>query len=277
MLRLLVISVVLFSVVNAELARGFAYPLAFSAADAAASYTGLDIASVVMGVRKLGADIAWIQLLQYYGTPEKPLDEDRAFQLSWDMTKYLFGAKIDKEVCFTEGCDDKSHYHPQIDGGVYPLFLQYCYRIVALDPSYYFTYLYGGGALAWNLNRPQEALLLLEHGIAVLAKYQHASVRDIHEPYWQLNLYVSAIVYRKSGDFTGMLSLLETAVGQPDAPNMIKGILANIYQKQKKYTEALRLWINIYDTNDLSYRRRAEEKVNELKKIICINPDFSIA
>lgn len=272
MVRSLIFSALVAAGLCAGLARTFAYPFPFATVAGTTAYTAFDFASVVFGIRRLGADIAWIQLLQYYGSPEKPLDKDREFQLSWDMTKYLFGVRIEKEVCSEPGCLHEDHYHPQLEGGVYPAFARYCYRIIALDPFYYYAYLYGGGALAWNLDRPDEALKLLEHGILVMEKHKRNITRDIHQPYWQLNLYASAIVYRTSGDFAGMIRLLETAVRQPDAPNMVKSILANIYQKQQRYAEAVRLWIEIYDSRDQSYRANAERKINELRKYISSPP-----
>ncbi|MGA2091112.1 MAG: hypothetical protein ABSH12_06595 [Endomicrobiales bacterium] len=266
MVRSLLLSLTLLVGVCAGLTRIFSYPIPFTSVAKTTSYTVVDFASVVFGVRRLGADIAWIQLLQYYGSPEVPLDRDREFQLSWDMTKFLFGIPLEKE-CSTPGCHDE-HYEPEIEGGIYPAFGTYCSRITALDPYYYYAYLYGAGALAWNLNRPEEALNILEHGLSVLEKYGNTTTRDVHQPYWQLNLYASAIIYRKTGNFAGMINLLETAVRQPEAPNMIKGILANIYQKQNKYADALRLWIEIYSSNDPTYRNHAQQKINELKKYV---------
>jgi tetratricopeptide (TPR) repeat protein len=142
--------------------------------------------------------------------------------------------------------------------------------VAGLDPFFSHAYLYGAGALAWNMGRPDEAAKLLHRGIIAMERYQENSTLDLHQPYWQFNLYLSAIIYRKAGELEKMLSLLEVAVQQKDCPNMMKSILANIYQKDKKYVQALKLWMSVYDSNDPSYRVRAERKIFELKEVLKI-------
>ena len=113
---------------------------------------------------------------------------------------------------------------------------------------------------------------MLQEGITVYGKHKESLTNDVHQPYWRLNLYLSAIIYMKSGEYGKMTSLLETAVLQPNAPNMIKSILANIYQKEKQYARSLKLWIDIYDSNDPSYQDRAAMKITQLKKLSGIAP-----
>jgi hypothetical protein len=246
----------------------FTYPLDPVAGYAMPRYAVLDISTVIAGMRRFGADIAWIQLLQYYGSPEEALDRDTEFKLSWDMTKYLFGMPVEKEKCHKEGCADREHYHPPVEGGVYAGFLGHCSRVAGLDPFFSYVYLYGAGALAWNLNRPDEAVTLLQRGIAAMERFEPNITRDARHPFWQLHLYLAAIAYQKAGATTKMTGLLETAVTQPGAPNMIKAILASIYQKDKKLMPALKLWLDIYDSKDPTYRARAEHKLAELKQAL---------
>lgn len=257
-----------FVAVRLSLSSFYRYPFPAARLTTLAEYVPLDMGGILVGARRLAADIAWVQLLQYYGSPEKPVDQDTQFKLSWDMTKYLFGMGVEKEVCHKEGCHDASHYHPSVEGGVYPDFLSHCYRVVGLDPFFSYVYLYGGGALAWNLDRPEEALALLRHGLEVMERYQPAITRDAQQPYWQFQLYISAIVYRKMGQESEMIALLETAVHQPGCPNMVRAILANIYQKQGRLAPALALWLAVYDTGDPTYAARATAKIDELRKFI---------
>lgn len=271
MVRALALTAVLLAGLSIALARLYSSPMPYAAFSSETAYTAVDLAGAVFGVRRLAADIAWIQLLQYYGTPERPLSKEQEYRLSWDMTKYLFGIDDGHDSHDRDGGGGGGEeYHAQIDGGKYAGLLSYCYRIVALDPFYTYAYLYGGGALAWNLNRPEEALELLRHGITVMERCHHDLTRDVQQPYWQLNLYVSAIVYRTSGDHAAMVRLLETAVRQPAAPNMVKAILANIYQKQNNLPAAARLWLEIYDSKDPSYRATAEKKLAELQRYLAI-------
>ena len=247
---------------NLVFSKTFQYPLGPAKLSAVADYAVLDLSSVLAGVRRLGADIAWIQLLQYYGSPEKPLDKETEYKISLDMTKHIFGIKLKEEKGGKH--HEEEHYHPQIEGGHYPDLLKYCYRIVDLDPYFSYVYLYGSGALAWNLNRGDEALELLSRGIENMERYRANITQDLHQPFWQFNLYVSAILYRNGGESEKMISLLDTAACQPEAPNLVKVILANIYQSSKKYRSALDLWKEVRDSRDPGYYSKSKEKIKEL-------------
>jgi len=169
---------------------------------ASSQYAVIDMCGVLFGARRLASDIAWVELLQYYGSPEKPIDKDAEFDLSWDMTKFLFGVKLEKEECHKHGCIEEGHYHPDFSGGVYPDLYQNCLRVAELDPFFSYVYLYGAGALAWNLNRPDEAIKLLEAGISSIEKFNPNITKDVHHPFWQYHLYLSAIIYKKSGKYS---------------------------------------------------------------------------
>lgn len=245
------------------LPNGFSYPFTSLKLSPIEKFTALDLSSVLAGARRLGADIAWIQLLQYYGSPEEPIEKDTEFTLSWDMSKYLLGIPVKEEArCHQH----HEHYHPRIEGGNYPDLQKYCYRVVNLDPFFYYAYLYGAGALAWNLNRTDEAIELLKSGIDSLEKYQANITNDPRQPFWQFNLYISAIVYRKMDKFGKMSYLLEIAEKQPNCPNIVKSILANIYENQKNFIRALKLWVEIYDSKDPNYKVKSEQKISDLRR-----------
>lgn len=91
-----------------------------------------DFTGIALGWRRLAADLAWIQTLQYYGTPEEGQSEQE----------------------FENGI------------GRYPQFLAYCQRVTRIDPYFTYAYLYGSGVLGWNLSRLTEAETLLKEGIA---------------------------------------------------------------------------------------------------------------
>lgn len=235
-------------------------------------YAVLDLSCVLAGARRIAADIAWVQLLQYYGSPEEPLDKETEYRLSWAMARYLVtGNTVKEEDDHGEGHDEgreEGHSHPAASGGNYADFLPYCLRASGLDPYFSYAYLYGAGALAWNLNRPEEATDLLMQGIQSMEKYRFQSTRDIHQPFWQYHLYLAAIEYRRSGEHEKMLALLESAVRQPQCPNMVKIILANIFQKENMNIAALKMWLEVYDSGDPSYHEKAGRKIVELKKYL---------
>jgi len=90
-----------------------------------------DVVGIAMGLRKLTADLAWIQTTIYYGTQEEGVNPEEA----------------------------------ESGGGHYPLFLAYCQRVARIDPNFMYIFYYGGSALGWNLNRLDEAVELLKEGI----------------------------------------------------------------------------------------------------------------
>lgn len=91
-----------------------------------------DVAGITLGVRRLLADLAWIQTLNYYGTEEE------------GQTEYEFHNGL----------------------GKYPNFYDHCLHVVRIDPYFSYVYYFGGGVLGWNLNRLSEAEQLLKEGIA---------------------------------------------------------------------------------------------------------------
>ncbi len=188
------------------------------------AYRLVDLGGIVFGMRRMVANIAWIQLLQYYGTPE--LDEEG------------------KEI----------HQHGlEYGSGKYYSLLSLSQRVVRLDPYFHYAYLYGAGALAWNLDRPEEAIVLLKEGLRNDPKY------------WRFGLYLGAVVYKQLNKFDKMIVLLEEVVKYPDCPAMMKVILANIYEKQNRYLDCLNIWLGVYESKDESYRFLAEKKIFELR------------
>lgn len=188
------------------------------------SYGLLDLSGMILGMRRMAANIAWIQLMQYYGTPET--DES--------------GKEID--------------FHGEdYGGGKYYEVLNLTQRVIRLDPYFHYAYLYSAGALAWNLNRPEEAISLLKEGIGNNPKY------------WRFRLYSGAIIYFQLKKFDKMVTLLEEAVKYPDCPSLVKVILANIYEKQGRYLDCLKIWSQVLESKDEFYRLRAEKKILDLK------------
>lgn len=182
------------------------------------------LGGILAGLRRLTADIAWIQVLQYYGTPESTA--------SHELRHHREEAEYGR--------------------GAYAKFFGLCQRVVRIDPYFSYAYLYGAGVLAWNLERPEEAIVLLQEGVQRLPHY------------WRFHMYLAAIAYKQRNEYAKMRNLLEETVKQPDCPNVIRSILANLYKTEKRYPEALRLWIQILDTSDPEYHQRARDQIHEL-------------
>ncbi len=86
----------------------------------------------LLGLRRLSSDLAWIRLLQYYGTLEE---------------------------------EEHVHHPEHCERGEYENLLPMCQEAVRLDPYFHYAYLFGGGCLAFNHERYDEAIELLQQGI----------------------------------------------------------------------------------------------------------------
>lgn len=124
-----------------------------------------DVGGIVLGLRRLGADLAWIQTLQYYGTQEPGQSE---FE-------------------FENGL------------GNYPQLFERCKRVTQIDPYFTEVYDYCGSALTWNLDRLSEGEELLKEGIAKnptdwrLAQYLAAMAYQKNHDVKNLLIYLETI------------------------------------------------------------------------------------
>ncbi len=192
----------------------------------------LDMSFVLAGFRRFGGDMAFLQMLQYYGT--------------WHDDETAAGEHA------PEGAAD---LHPEKRLALYGDFLDHGLRIVSLDPYFHFAYLFGSGALAFNLNRPDEALALLERGIR----------RD--PSHWPFRLYAGAIAYRKAAEPDKVIALLEEAVRDPDCPTLLLNILANLHKKNGNPRRAAEVLLHILETSrDDGYRVLARQKLEVLRR-----------
>ncbi|MCS7231281.1 MAG: hypothetical protein RMJ67_04000 [Elusimicrobiota bacterium] len=198
----------------------------------------LDSIGIILGIRKIVSDIAWIQLLQYYGG-HPPEDKH---------------------------CNKHNHIEciTKIQPGKYLDFIKYVRRVTILDPLHSFAYFYGVGALAWNLERPDEALEYLKEGLKNLEFQKDNPESD----YWQLVKYQQAIYYKLGGKYKEMLNELKEIIQKGKAPNMVKAILANLYKKYGFYKEAILIWEELLDSGDPEYVERAQIQIKELKTLL---------
>ncbi len=188
-----------------------------------------DMGGLLLGMRRLAADVAWIQLLQYYGSPE------------------THGEDNPSAAGVTHG-----HAHAEFGGGRYPEFLARARRVVEIDPTFHYAYLYAASSLAWNLDRPNEALWLLADGVSRSPTY------------WRFRMYAAAILYRERGRFDDMLTLLENAADYPDCPNMVRVLLARVYESRRLWGRAETLWEQIRLSGDPDYLHMARQKLTAL-------------
>ena len=164
-----------------------------------AQYAVQDMAAVLAGARRMGADVAFIQLLQYYGSGEE--------------AKPRPGERVD---------DPKKLWLPR--------FLPLSSRIAALNPFFRFGVLFSAGTLGFVLDRPEEALSLLERATAV------------DPTFWRYRLYAGAIAYQKNENPDKVIVFLEEALKYPDCPSILQNILANLHKKRGDYARAAEIY-----------------------------------
>jgi tetratricopeptide (TPR) repeat protein len=145
------------------------------------------------------------------------------------------------------------YYGEAEGGGRYPEMASRALRILDLDPSFSYAALFSAGALAFNLNRPQDALRVLDYALS----------RDPRNP--RLQAYVAAVGCRRHGDAQGVVSRLEPVLGDADCPVMIKHLVAYLYVQAGQRRKALALYRKIRDTSkDAGYRRMAAAALRRL-------------
>jgi tetratricopeptide (TPR) repeat protein len=210
-----------------------------------------------LGMRRLAADIVWIQTMQYYGTRQKS-----------GTSELLFNK--DKK---------KSLSYPELKG--------YWQQIIRFDPLFINVYLVGPTTLGWNLKRYGEAMELIDEGIKVIEDiditFKNLNIKEIDEIHplilgkmsyfeevkWKLYTLKSALIYLHQKKFEKAVSLLEKIAFKDDTPEEIKIMLAQIYESKNDYVKSLALWIKVFETtNDEERKLRAFNNVNRLKNFI---------
>lgn len=200
-------------------------------------YAMTDVGFVLNGLRRFGADLAFIQMLQYYAS------EDEAHEhRPGERAKH-----------FDMGREGQADLHPEVRLPFFPALREHILRIGALDPYFHYAYLFGAGALAFNLNRADEALDVLRAGA------------QADPTFWRYRLTAGAIAYRRSAETEKVVALLEEAVLDPDCPTLLQNILANIHLKQGNVRRAAEIYAHIVRTSrDEGYVQHARRKLQEL-------------
>lgn len=217
-------------------------------------YALSDTFFVMLGLRRLGADLAFIQLLQYYGTPPEELGDENG--------PHARGGRPHGPGEVEEG-HDHVHLDRQAEADLnpserlseYPRLLDLGLRVQGLDPYFRFANLFSAGALGFNLNRDDEAVALLKKSAATDPQF------------WQYRLYAAAIAYRKNNEIQQVINLLEEAVKYPDCPSMLQNILAGMHKKQGNFRRAAEIYFHTMETSrDIAYATDARKKLEELAR-----------
>ena len=224
----------------------------------------------MLGMRRLAADIVWIQALQYYGANSHAGHE----------------GPHGKE-------EDHNHEHESYNNDssdLYPLLKGYWQQVIRLDPFFVSAYLTGPISLGWNLKRTNEAMALLDEGIKGLMELSEKfgenninytelkhpmltqKVSNITDIKNKLLIIKSTIIYFDQEKYSEAAKALAVIAFDEETPEDVRVILAQIYEKQRDYNNAIKLWQIIYNTSRKPDRiESALKHINELKNITASN------
>lgn len=148
---------------------------------------------------------------------------------------------------YGDGSNGADHYAKLYD---------YCRLASDLNPQFLPVYTYGAATLAYQQNRMNEGVELLQKGI--LANPTANS----------LKLMLAAMTYHNSQDYAKEIPFLEIQIAQGNAPTMLVNILANTYTKAGRTDDAIRLWRQILQTTDSDVQKY--EAAQKLKGLYAI-------
>ncbi len=199
-----------------------------------------DMFALALGARRLFADVWFIRLMQYYGSPEFHEEDEDAGGMEWLKPEPAGG--------------HRHHDHAGINGeGRYPEFLARSRHVLEIDPGFTVAALYGAGSLAFNMGRPEEAQDLLRYAL----KY---SPRE-----WKYLNVLAAIGYSRANDPAAVAASIAPMLKDPDCPVMLKQQAAFLNKKIGNYAAAAAIYADIAATSrDTAYVRNAERELQKL-------------
>lgn len=191
-----------------------------------------DALALSFGMRRLLADIWFVRLMQYYGTPE-PSEHD----------EHEHGPHC--------------HHGPDYGYGDYPDFFPMAKHIIHIDPYFKSAIIYSVTSLAFNLEKQESAISLLK--IAMMYSRNE----------WAYPKLLAAIGYSKAKEPQKVAQTLTMLVWEPDCPTMVKQLVAFLNKKIKNYKTAYAIYLNILNTSkDPFYLENARKEIEKLKKMI---------
>lgn len=198
-----------------------------------------DMLALAFGARRMFADVWFIRLMQYYGTPEAGPGGAPEDSFAWLLPK-----------AGGEAAEEAAEAAVNNGAGRYPDFLPMAMHILQLDPSFTGAALYGAASLAFNMNRPGEAEQLLRYGL----KYR---------PYdWKSLKLLAAIGYSRSRDPSAVSASIAPLLKDPDCPVMLKQLAAFLDKKSGNYAGAADIYADILATShDPFYVRNARKEL----------------
>ncbi|MCG2726217.1 MAG: hypothetical protein L6420_08215 [Elusimicrobia bacterium] len=186
-----------------------------------------DILALNLGMRRLFADLWFVRLMQYYGTPED-------------------GVSIYKPMT--------SEQAKAYGGGKYPDFFLISQHIIQLDPYFKNAVLYSAACLAFNLRQPEYAIRLLNSALEYLPKE------------WKYLTMLAAIGYSKAENPEKVASSFMPLIKEADCPVLVKQLAAFLNKKAGNYANAYKIYLDIAETSkDEYYVKNAIKELHKME------------
>lgn len=197
-----------------------------------------DMFALALGTRRLFADLWYVRLMQYYGTPElEEGEQEEGGQFAW-----LLPHKPGED-----------HHSGENGEGRYPEFLARALHIAALDPHFAGAVLYAAGSLAFNMDRPAEA----EQVLNLAVRY---APRE-----WKYATLLAAIGYSKAASPAEVTRAIAPLLAEKDCPVMLKQLAAFLNKRAGDYAAAAAIYADIAATSrDAAYVSNARRELKAL-------------
>ncbi len=191
-----------------------------------------DMLALALGARRLFADLWFIRLMQYYGT---------------------------REFHGGEEAGDGQHRHDEHENfgaGEYPLFLPMARHVLEVDPAFTAAGLYGAASLAFNMQRGEDAMELINYAL----KYNPRE--------WKYLAMLAAIGYSKAQNPVAVAEAIAPILKDPDCPVLLKQLAAFLNKKAGKYAAAAAIYADIAATSrDEAYVKNAGRELEKLARM----------
>jgi len=184
-----------------------------------------DLWGIIFGLRRVFSDIAFIQEVIYYGTPEYKHSE----------------------------CHKHKHRHIHLHFHPHLKLFSYAKRVLRIDYHFHFATLFSAASLAFVQERPEEAIELLKEAI------------EYRSDFIQYSLYLGAITLRKEKGERVVVPLLRKLVKKRGAPDELKNYFAILCEKFGYIEDALNTWRMLLSSRNPIYRERAKRHIRMIK------------
>jgi len=187
-----------------------------------------DIWGILLGARRAAADLAFVQEVIYYGSPEEE-------------------SEAEHEGHGKEG-HVHIHFHPRKE------LLSHAQRVLRLDPHFHYAHSFSAAALAWVEGKPEEAIELLREAV-------------LYRPdYLPHQLYLAVLLLKDERREPEFFPVFERLALSEGANDIVRNYYALLLEKYGHFSRARGIWSILLDSEDLFYRKKAFLHIERIEK-----------